>query len=131
MQQKYQNEDDYLYSQNKEEFIKKCIDKGMKRDTARRRFYKIRKILIEKGKIFVKEKKEVNNEIRPISKKNVEEAIFKIEDDSGLIVIPDTMKLIQLTDMRRYKRKITEVILEKNGFSKSDIAWVKYMGMVV
>lgn len=102
-QMKYKQE--YLSTKSKEEFINLLLNRysHLKRTTAFRRFYDLKKIYGTQEQIKI-----------------IREPIYDSEEKSK----PGIMRMMLFNDIKKYRIKITREYLRKYGFTPIEINWL-------
>ena len=110
---KYEKE--YKQTENKEEFITLVLSiyKDIKPDTARRRFYDLRK------RFGVQQPMKKYEEI----KQETESVV--LDEEKLPLKIPGHMKLLMFDDMKKMGYKLTKEFLRQYGFTVPEINWLR------
>jgi 5'-3' exonuclease len=102
---KYKNE--YKRTGNREEFVELLVKNGIRKNTAIRRFYDMRKLFGKQDNI--------NTPILLHKQENVE---------NDMIYKPSRTKLLMFEDMKRLNKKTTIEYLKRYGFTIEEINWL-------
>lgn len=98
---KYESE--YKKAKNKKEFVEILITIGVKKETAKRRFYDLKK---------------------SFSNQKIVQAVLMEDYKNHNSQKPSRTKLLLYKDMKRFNVKITNELLQKYGFTIEEMNWL-------